>query len=136
MEKSIQQRKFVKIHPADNVLVALTNLPKGTIAEADGLTIELKQDVGAKHKFFINNMKTGDEIFMYGVLVGKAQEAIPQGGLMTTTNTKHAAGQYHYRKTNYTWEKPDVSKFANRTFNGYKRSDGRVGTANYWLFIP
>ena len=136
MEKTQQQTKFLKIHPADNVLVALTNLKKGTIAEANGITIELKQDVGAKHKFFINDMKAGDEIFMYGVLVGKAQEAIPQGGLMTTVNTKHAAGQYHYRKTNYSWHQPDVSKFANRTFNGYVRSDGRVGTANYWLFIP
>ncbi len=34
------------------------------------------------------------------------------------------------------WTPPDVSKFAGRTFNGYHRSDGRVGTANYWLFIP
>src|SRR5690349_2476949 len=119
MEKTMQQTKFLKIHPADNVLVALTNLSKGTIAEADGKSIELKQDVGAKHKFFINDMKAGDEIYMYGVLVGKAQEEIPRGGLMTTSNTKHAAGQYHYRKTNYTWQQPDVSKFVNRTFNGY-----------------
>ncbi|WP_222949655.1 UxaA family hydrolase, partial [Micromonospora chalcea] len=37
---------------------------------------------------------------------------------------------------NYQWQKPDVSRFANRTFNGYHRKDGRVGTANYWLFIP
>jgi altronate hydrolase len=34
------------------------------------------------------------------------------------------------------WIKPDVSKFVNRTFNGYHRSDGSVGTANYWVVIP
>ena len=55
---------------------------------------------------------------------------------MTTANTHHAAGDYSYRNTKISWQKPDVSKFVNRTFNGYKRSDGRVGTANYWLFIP
>src|SRR5262249_27109667 len=43
---------------------------------------------------------------------------------------------YFYRKTNFKWTAPDVTKFKNRTFNGYHRSDGRVGTANYWLFLP
>jgi altronate hydrolase len=55
---------------------------------------------------------------------------------MTTVNTKHAAGNYSYRGFQYAWQQPDVSKFANKTFNGYHRPDGRVGTANYWLFVP
>src|SRR5688500_18653293 len=55
---------------------------------------------------------------------------------MTTTNTRHAAGKYGYRATRYNWQPPDISRFVHKTFNGYKRSDGRVGTANYWLFIP
>jgi altronate hydrolase len=73
---------------------------------------------------------------MYGVLVGKLQFDVPQGGRMTTDNTKHAADPYDYRGVKYEWHAPDVSKFKNRTFNGYHRSDGRVGTANYWLFLP
>ncbi len=84
METTLAQAKYLKIHPADNVLVALTNLKKGAIAEDGGETITIQQDIPAKHKFFIHEMKTGDEIYMYGVLVGKAQEVIPQGGLMTT----------------------------------------------------
>jgi altronate hydrolase len=55
---------------------------------------------------------------------------------MTTGNTHHAAGKYAWRNTEYKWEAPDVSEFTHKTFNGYKRKDGRVGTANYWLFIP
>lgn len=81
-------------------------------------------------------MNAGDEITMYGVLVGKAQSSIPRGARMSTENTKHAAEPFFYRKTDVQWKAPDVSKFAGRTFNGYHRSDGRVGTANYWLFIP
>jgi altronate hydrolase len=73
---------------------------------------------------------------MYGVLVGKAQFFIPSGCIMSTANVKHAADPYQYRGSKYNWKPPDVSKFVNRTFNGYHRSDGRVGTANYWLFIP
>jgi altronate hydrolase len=55
---------------------------------------------------------------------------------MTIDNTKHAAEPYLYRNVNYQWQPPDVSKFATKTFNGYHRKDGSVGTANYWLFIP
>jgi len=127
---------YLKIHPDDNVLVALQDIPFGTTFLLDNGELVLTQDVHAKHKFYVHDMKEGDDVIMYGTLVGKAQTNIPKGGLMTTANTKHAAGSYAYRGFNYHWKKPDVSRFVNRTFNGYKRSDGRVGTSNNWLFIP
>lgn len=130
------KQKVLKVHPKDNVLVALTDLKKGDIIEYDGTAYTLQDDVKAKHKFFTEDLKKGDSIIMYGVLVGKAQYEIPKGGWMNTDNTKHAAEPYAYRKTDFKWTAPDVSKFAGRTFNGYHRSDGRVGTANYWLFVP
>ncbi|HLF46616.1 MAG TPA: UxaA family hydrolase, partial [Chitinophagaceae bacterium] len=67
---------------------------------------------------------------------GKVQTRISKTSRMTTENSKHAAEPYAYRNARFEWQAPDVSKFKNRTFNGYHRSDGRVGTANYWLFIP
>ena len=130
------QLSFLRIHPDDNVLVALKSLSCGASISFGNDTMVLQQEVGAKHKFFINNMHPGDEVIMYGTLVGKVQSPISKGGLMTTQNTKHAAGNYTYRGFKSRWNKPDVSKFANKTFNGYKRSDGRVGTANYWIFVP
>ena len=126
----------LKIHPKDNVLVALKNLAKGETISFEGEEYILHDAIGAKHKFFTRDMSPGDEVIMYGVLVGKVQNPIPRGGLMTTANVKHAARPYDYRGSNFQWQAPDASKFANRTFNGYHRSDGRVGTANYWLFIP
>ncbi len=116
--------------------MALQDLAKGEHIEFEGIDYHLVDDIPAKHKFFMQDMQPADEIYMYGVLVGKAQYAIPRGGLMNTDNTKHAADPYTFRPYNYHWEAPDVSRFAGRTFNGYLRSDGRVGTANYWLFIP
>ncbi len=128
--------RILKIHPKDNVLVALQDLAKGEQIEFEQQEYVLQDDIAAKHKFFMQDMKQGSEIYMYGVLVGKAQHEIPRGGLMTTENTKHAADPYIFRPYNYQWEAPQVSRFSDRTFNGYHRSDGRVGTANYWLFIP
>lgn len=130
------KKKVLKIHEADNVLVALMNLSKGEEIVYGDETYTLQDDINAKHKFFTTDMQVGDKVTMYGVLVGTAQKFIPKGGLMSTENVKHAAAPYVYRKVDYKWTPPDVSKFAGRTFNGYHRSDGSVGTANYWLFIP
>ena len=130
-------KSVLQIDTKDNVMVALQNLRKGDIiVNKYNKEVVLQNDIKAKHKFFTQNMHPGDEVIMYGVLVGKAQEFIPVGGLMTKENIKHAANDFAYHQTAYQWEAPDVSKFAHKTFKGYKRSDGRVGTANYWLFIP
>lgn len=130
------KERVLKVHPNDNVLVALTNLTKGETVLYKGEAFILQDNIGAKHKFFVKDLHAGDSVIMYGVLVGKAQEFIPTGGLMTTSNIKHAADPYAYRGFKYEWKAPEVSKYKNKTFNGYHRADGRVGTANYWLFIP
>jgi len=73
---------------------------------------------------------------MYGVLVGKANALIPAGGLIATTNVKHAVNEFQTRERKLNWKAPDVSKYRDKTFLGYHRDDGSVGTANYWIVIP
>jgi altronate hydrolase len=128
--------KVLKVNPKDNVIVALQDLAKDEAVHYNGETYILQEDIPAKHKFYVSNMNAGDEVIMYGVLVGKIQHFVLKGMRMSTDNLKHAAEPYVYRKVNYEWHAPEVSKFIGRTFNGYHRADGRVGTANYWLFIP
>ncbi len=130
------KQRVLKIHPKDNVLVALQNLTKGETIQHEGEVYTLQEDIGAKHKFFMQDMNAGDSVIMYGVLVGSLQSAVDRGSKMTTANTKHAAEPYSYRPFHYQWQAPDVSKYKDRVFMGYHRSDGKVGTANYWLFIP
>lgn len=130
------KQKILQVHPRDNVLVALQNLSEKEEVLFNGSTYLLQEDIPAKHKFFMQDMQPGDEIIMYGVLVGKAQGSILKGSRMSVDNTRHAAGEFIYKPYTYEWTAPDVSRFQNRSFNGYHRSDGRVGTANYWLFIP
>lgn len=132
----IKLKNYLHLHPQDNVLVALQDIPENSTINFSNQTIIIKNDVPAKHKFFINDMEAGADVLMYGVLVGKTQNFVQQGEQMTTSNTHHAADDYAFRSVNYQWQKPDVSKYINRTFNGYFRNDGKVGTANYWLFIP
>ncbi len=128
--------RVLQIHERDNVITALADLKKGEQVSWDDQHCLLVEDIPQKHKFFTRNFQPGEEIIMHGVLVGKIQVPVIQGSLMTTDNVKHAAEPYSYRKVNYHWKVPDVSKFKDKTFNGYLRSDGKAGTANYWLFIP
>lgn len=126
----------LKVHSSDNVLVALQDLKKGDNIIENGISIHLLEDISAKHKFFTTDLSVADEVTMYGVVVGKPLRSVKSGELMNTSNVKHAAQPYCYRENNFVWTAPNVEKYLNKTFNGYHRKDGRVGTANYWLFIP
>lgn len=129
--------KVLQINPRDNVLVALENLPAGMVVKYRDKEVILKDHIPVKHKFAIKDFATGDQVKMYGVLVGKATEPIDTGALLTTENLHHASNEdYQKMTTTVTWDQPDVSRFQEWTFDGYHRPDGQVGTRNYWLFIP
>jgi altronate hydrolase len=130
------KRLVIEMHPKDNVLVALTHLAAGQIVDYHEEQYTILEPIQSKHKFYTSNLAKGASVFMYGVLVGTTQQDVARGSLVTTTNLKHASEPYAYRETNFSWQKPDISQFTNKTFNGFVRSNGQVGTANYWLFIP
>ncbi|MDB5193585.1 MAG: altronate dehydratase [Segetibacter sp.] len=130
------QKSVLKVHPSDNLVVALRDLAMGEQVQLDGRTYTVIEDIPAKHKFNEDDLHTGDRLTMYGVLVGKAQYEIPAGSRISTSNVKHASTGFELGSRKTDWHKPDVSKFSNRTFLGYHRSDGSVGTANHWLVIP
>lgn len=128
---------ILKVHPADNVMVALSDLKPGQQVSYEGQNYTATEFIPAKHKFAIADLHADDRIMMYGVLVGKAQSNIPAGGLLSTANVKHAASGFHSEESHHlNWHRPDTNRFKGKTFNGFHRSDGSVGTANYWLVIP
>ena len=71
--------RVLKIHPADNVIVALRDLPAGDHIDFDGQRYELPYGVSAKHKFVTEDRQPGEPITMYGVRVGKATQPIQRG---------------------------------------------------------
>jgi len=129
-------QRYLQIHPMDNVLVALQDLAEGTAIVFEGKEFTLKQAVAAKHKFTIQPMEQDAEILMYGVLVGKLNGDLEAGELITTENLRHASEDFRMGDRKTTWTKPDIAAFKEKTFNGFHRSNGTVGTANYWLVIP
>lgn len=128
--------QYAQIDPKDNIIVAIQALAKDTFVEVAGTSLMLKENIKQKHKFALNDFAIGDQIFMYGVLVGKAVEPILSGCAITIDNVKHASAEYQENKEKFEWTAPDASNFEGRTFNGYHRKDGKVGTGNYWLVIP
>src|SRR5690606_1193525 len=128
--------KYLQIHPKDNVLAALRNLYKGDMVQHNGEEFVLATDTHAKHKFAIHDVGAGEPIIMYGTLVGKALRPIGKGETITTENVVHASTEYGLGSEKATWTAPDVTRWKDRTFMGYHRKDGSVGTANYWLVIP
>ncbi|WP_207428532.1 UxaA family hydrolase [Pedobacter sp. SYSU D00535] len=130
------KQKVLKVHPDDNVLVALTDLQQGELVAFNGEQYELKENIPAKHKFAQVDLPQGSEVIMYGVLVGKTQSDVAKGAWLSTANLKHAASSFTIGERKTSWTPPDVSKFESKVFYGYHRSDGSVGTANYWLVIP
>jgi len=128
--------KTLKINAADNIEVALENLPKDTLIGLNGNQYPLVTDVPAKHKFATRAFEPGDDIIMYGVLVGHATQRIEKGELISVKNIKHASSSYELKERHTEWKVPDVSAWKDKTFMGYHRKDGSVGTANYWLIIP
>ncbi len=128
--------KTLQIHSKDNVLVALQDLQAGETITFVQKEITLKTAVPAKHKFAIDDLCKGDLVYMYGGIVGKAMVEIQAGEALTTSNVTHEAESFGKKTGEYSWEMPDIRPFENRTFQGYHRSDGQVGTGNFWLVIP
>ena len=130
------QKSFLQISPHDNLLVALQDLDAGTDINWNGTSFKLTEDIPAKHKFAPLELGSGKQVHLYGVLVGETTQKISQGERITTQNVDHRAEDYRSSEGQFSWDAPPISHWENHTFNGYVRSDGSVGTANYWLVVP
>lgn len=127
---------ILRIHPSDDLIVALRPLKAGTTYQIDHEAWQLRENVGAKQKFAARDFAPGERVHMYGVTVGRTTQAIPAGVLVHTHNLKHDTDDFGGKQRDFTWTPPDVSRWTERTFAGYRRPHGRAGTANYWVVIP
>ncbi|MDP6859986.1 MAG: altronate dehydratase [Verrucomicrobiales bacterium] len=123
----------IRVDPNDDVLVALTDINSSEEIEPGLITKEL---IPAKQKLAGKDFNGGDDITMYGVVVGSTTKSIRSGELISTENVAHKSSPYEGKNIETTWDLPDISKYSDKTFNGYHRSDGKVGTANHWIFVP
>src|SRR5215472_10910742 len=129
-------RKVLQLDPRDNVLIALTDLKEGEIVEWNGSKYPLVTRVSAKHKIATEDLSLGAPVTMYGVLVGKTTQPVRRGEALTLTNVRHEALPYRDQEGEFNWKAPDVSRWAETRFQGYRRADGQVGTRNHWIVVP
>lgn len=126
----------LQIDPRDNVLVALAPLTTGTTVQYGPLSCPVTENIPAKQKLALTDLQPGDVVRMYGMVVGEATQPIARGGLLSTRNIRHRTGGYTAERHPASFELPDASAWTSRTFMGYHRADGQVGTRNYWLVLP
>jgi altronate hydrolase len=124
------------LDPTDNVGVALSDLQPGQKVVLNGIELEIQDFVSAKHKFAMRDFEPGEDILMYGTIVGEATQAISKGYPITLANIHHKTREYTLNPGKFSWSSPDISAWEKRTFMGYHRPDNQVGTANYWLVLP
>lgn len=126
---------YLKINPADSVVVCLQPKKKGEIITIDGQTVTLNQDTPAGHKVLIKDLKVGEDIIKYGYPIGHAREDLKAGDWVNENNLKtNLSGTLDYTY-NPVGEELTIKK-ENRTFKGYKRKNGDVGVRNEIWIVP
>lgn len=122
-------RLVVRLRPDDDVAVAARPVPKGRALDLPGAgDLHAREPIGLGHKVAVRPIAVGDPVRKYGQIIGFASEPIPAGSLVHTHNIKADLFDRDYA---FASERPPVSKPDRpRTFRGYLRPDGRVGTRN------
>ena len=131
----MEKASFLKINPADSVVVCLRAMKAGETVSADGKVIALLQDVPAGHKVLIEDKNEGEDIIKYGYPIGHAKKNLKAGEWVNENNLKtNLAGTLEYTY-NPVDDKLSIAK-GNRTFKGYVRKNGDVGVRNEIWVVP
>ena len=131
----MEKASFLKINPADSVVVCLRAMKAGETVSADGKVITLLQNVPAGHKVLIEDKNEGEDIIKYGYPIGHAKKNLKAGEWVNENNLKtNLAGTLEYTY-NPVDDKLSIAK-GNRTFKGYVRKNGDVGVRNEIWVVP
>lgn len=131
----MEKASFLKINPADSVVVCLRAMKAGETVSADGKVITLLQDVPAGHKVLIEDKNEGEDIIKYGYPIGHAKKNLKAGEWVNENNLKtNLVGTLEYTY-NPVDDKLSIAK-GNRTFKGYVRKNGDVGVRNEIWVVP
>jgi altronate hydrolase len=126
----------LRLHPDDDVAIAKLKLPAGTAVDTEVGPIALAADVPAGHKIAVRGRAAGEPVRRYGQIIGFATVPIAPGEHVHRHNL--GIGALHPRLDLVAEDRPTRYHPASemRTFDGFVRPDGRVGTRNYVLVIP
>lgn len=121
---------FIRIHPDDNVAVALRTIPKGTVYEG----VIAKEEIPQGHKMALLQVALGENVVKYGFPIGHATAEIKAGDWVHTHNVAtNLSGEEEYTYAPKIHFPPQKSP---DSFLGFRRRDGKVGVRNELWVIP
>ena len=127
-------QKAVRIHPKDNVAVALMPLVKGETLTLGDVSVTLIEDIEQGHKIALVDIPENTNIIKYGMVIGHTIAPVAAGSHVHVQNIKTNLGsvlEYSYNPERF--EQPEAE---HRTFQGFVRKDGTVGIRNEIWIIP
>jgi len=126
--------KVIRLHPRDNVAVALEDVAQGEVLSLDGAELTAAESVRRGHKLALSPIPAGEKIIKYGCAIGTAKADIPRGAWVHVHNAATGLSEGGaYRYDHKTYELPSVKP---RTFRGYRRADGRAAIRNELWIVP
>lgn len=128
---------YLRIHPKDNVAVAVRSLHAGQTVDLDGLRFQLKDDIPAGHKFLLTSTRAHEHIIKYGYPIGHLTTDLQQGAWVNEHNLHtNLSGvlEYEYRPNA---QSPSAKQTVEvGQFLGYRRRNGDVGIRNELWIVP
>jgi altronate hydrolase/galactarate dehydratase len=116
----------IRLHGSDNVVIALQDLPAGGTVGA--VAASLPGPVPRGHKIAARGIAKGEKVIRYGQTIGQATQDIPAGAHVHSHNLGMGPHSSDYAIGSDNHALPPL---APRSFQGYHRADGSVGTRNY-----
>ena len=126
--------KLIRIHPQDNVAVALADIAEGELTEAGGVSVTAAENIARGHKLSLVDIPANEAIIKYGNVIARAKTDIKAGSWVHTHNaatTLSKEGEFVYNHKTFELPKPEP-----RSFMGYRRDDGRAAIRNEIWIIP
>ena len=124
--------RIVRLHSGDNVAVATSSLSPGDELSIKTQAFTSLGAIPAGHKVAVNEISSGDLILKYGNPIGRATRAIRPGDHVHV----HNLADHHVVSSETTEVTPPVPPAPlRRTFEGYHRPGGAVGTRNYVMIL-
>ena len=120
-------RAVIRIHPADNVVIARRQLVSGTRLEGEGVTVQGLVPPG--HKVAVQAIAAGQPVRRYNQIIGVARQDIAPGQHVHTQNLEFSDFERDYAVGQGAHPTDFVAQPA--TFDGIVRADGRIATRNY-----
>ena len=131
----MEKVSFLRINPADSVVVCLRPMKAGETITIDTKKVTLKEDIPAGHKVLVEDTKEGENIIKYGYPIGHAKKDLLAGEWINEKNLKtnlEGTLEYSYSPIGDKLTIPQE----NRTFKGYVRKNGDVGVRNEIWIVP